>query len=93
MIITVKIYATLRLRLGLSEVEIIVDNPLTMLQLLEMVNRKVEDNIIPDLITDNQIITGTMLLIDGKNVLHAQKLDTIIDKECEVSVFPPVAGG
>lgn len=91
--IHVKIFATLRLKLGISEIYIEPDKPLNIMELLQLVNDKVNYDVIPELIENNKVRVGTILLIDGKNVLHMQHLDTIIDKDCEFSIFPPVGGG
>jgi molybdopterin synthase sulfur carrier subunit len=91
--VKVKLYATLRLELGISDLAIEFDQPITMMQLLEKIQQKVQADIISELIEDGIIIAGTILLIDGKNVLHAQKLETLIPDNCIVSIFPPVGGG
>ena len=91
--IHVKLFATLRLKLGITGLEIETDKPVTIMQLLELISQKLNTNIIPELIEDGEIMVGTILLINGKNVIHAEKLETLITEECEVSVFPPAGGG
>lgn len=91
--VKVKLYATLRLELGISDIDIEFDQSITMMQLLEKIQEKVQADIISELIEDGLIMAGTILLINGKNVLHAQKLETLIPDNCIVSVFPPVGGG
>jgi sulfur-carrier protein len=91
--IHVKLYATLRLKLGIADVFVETDKHLTMLELLEKVSDMVGEDILPELIDDGKIMVGTMLLIDGKNVLHAQKLETPVPDGSVVSVFPPNGGG
>jgi len=44
-------------------------------------------------LADGGIKKGTIILIDGKNVLHLDQLDTQIDQDCVVSLFPPSGGG
>lgn len=91
--VKVKLYATLRLELGISDIDIEFDQSITMMQLVEKIQEKVQADIISELIEDGLIMAGTILLINGKNVLHAQKLETLIPDNCIVSVFPPVGGG
>lgn len=93
MVIHVKLFATLRLKLGVAGLEIETFKPVIIMQLLELVSQKLDTDIIPELIEDGKIMVGTILLINGKNVLHADKLETLITEECEVSVFPPSGGG
>lgn len=91
--IQVKLFATLRLNLGVAELEIEIEQPVTMIRLLELASIQLESDIIPELIEDGKIMVGTILLINGHNVLHAEKLETLITEECIVSVFPPNGGG
>jgi len=91
--INVKLFATLRLKLGIAELEVVTDKPVTIMHLLELVSQKLDTDIIPELIEDGKIMVGTILLINGKNIFHAEKLETMINEECEVSIFPPAGGG
>lgn len=91
--IQVKLFATLRLNLGISSIEIETDNSITIMEVLELVSTKLDNDIIPELIEDRKIKVGTIILINGKDVLHAQKLKTMITEDCEISIFPPVGGG
>jgi molybdopterin synthase sulfur carrier subunit len=84
---------TLRLKLGIAELKIEIEKPVTIIQLLKLISQQLKTDIIPELIEDEEIMVGTILLINGKNVLHADKLETLITEECEVSVFPPAGGG
>lgn len=93
MIINVKLFATLRLKLGIAGLDIEINKPVTILKLLELVSEKLNADIVPELIEDGKIMVGTILLINGKNIFHAQKLETMITEDCEVSVFPPAGGG
>lgn len=91
--IQVKLFATQRLNLGVAGLEIEIDKPITIMKLLELTSQKLNSDIVPELIEDGKIMVGTILLIDGHNVLHAEKLETMIKKDCVVSVFPPAGGG
>ena len=93
MIIHVKLFATLRLKLGIAGLEIETDKPVTIMQLLKLISQKLNTDIIPELIKNGEVMVGTILLINGKNILHADKLETLITEDCEVSVFPPAGGG
>ncbi len=93
MIIEVKLFATLRLKLKTGMVKVNINEPFTVLQLLHIVSDKLESDIIPELIENDKIMIGTIILIDGYNVLHMNKLETLIDKDCTVSLFPPNGGG
>lgn len=91
--IHVKLFATIRLKLGIPEVFINVEKPVSIMELLELINKEVNANIIPELVENNEIINGTIILINGKNIHHLNKLETILTSSCKVEIFPPVAGG
>lgn len=91
--IHVKLFATIRLKLGIPEVFIQIEKPLSIIELLNLVNKEVKADIIPELIENGKIIGGTIILINGKNILHMDKLKTMLTKDCKVEIFPPVAGG
>ncbi|MGE0078830.1 MAG: hypothetical protein AB7S48_13305 [Bacteroidales bacterium] len=91
--VKVKLFATLRLNLKIGMVNIQTGSSVSILELLELVSQKLNSNIISELIENEKVIVGTIILIDGVNILHLNKLDTIIDKDCTVSVFPPNGGG
>ncbi len=91
--IHVKLFATIRLKLGIPEVFINLGKPVSVMELLEMINKEVKANIIPELVENNELINGTIILINGKNIHHLDKLETMLTTSCKVEIFPPVAGG
>jgi molybdopterin synthase sulfur carrier subunit len=89
----VKIFATLRLALGRGEVFLDFDSPPTVWKLVEAISREVGEDISPWLVhPDNSIQMGTMVLLEGKNILHMDGMETIVDVS-SVSIFPPAGGG
>ena len=88
-----KLFATLRLALGRGNVMIETDRHLTVDELLDEVSRVVGEDIRPWLVTsDNEVQIGTMILLEGKNILHMEGLSTPVEAET-VSFFPPAGGG
>ena len=95
--VTIKLFATLQLKLGVTE--IVYDGPvLTAGRIIAWLQRWATDHghdvdVTRELLEeDGRIRPGTMLLIDGRNVHHAQGLDTPVDGRV-MSVFPPAGGG
>lgn len=105
--ITVKIFATLQLQLGLRELTYDEPTAPTVADLIEWMQRWADQNgkevnvrehlLEPSGSTPNagwKIRPGTMLLVDGRNVLHAQGLQTRLEgASMTLSVFPPAGGG
>lgn len=95
--ITIKLFATLQLKVGIRE--IVYDGPvLTVGEMIDWLQRRVAEqgrdvDVIRELLEDDgRIRPGTILLVDGRNVHHVQGLNTPVDGSV-LSVFPPAGGG
>ena len=45
------------------------------------------------LLEDGKLGSKIIVLVNGRNVVHLQGMDTPLEKDDEVSIFPVVAGG
>lgn len=91
--IEVKIFATLRLALGRGTVSLEFDEPPTVGELVAAVSEEVGEDISPWLVSENgEILMGTMILLEGKNILHLNGMETLVTVD-SVSIFPPAGGG
>ena len=93
MIIKVNFYATLRLTTGLSSVDVEVERPIVMRQLIYLACEKTTPQLKADLLEGQDIKKGTLLLVDGRNVLFLDGLDTVVNDEQVIAFFPPGGGG
>ena len=96
--ITVNFFTILRLFLKIREIHIdsLQEVPiLTVLQKAEeIVFEKTSKKFMFKLLDeDGKIKRGTMILINGKNVLDTDGLDTIVSDGDMIALFPPGAGG
>jgi sulfur-carrier protein len=93
MTIEVKLFATLRMHLGVASVSLEVDSSPTVEQLIEMVSAEVGEDIHDWLLeADESLRMGTMILLDGHNIIHINGLETKVDTT-QVAIFPPAGGG
>ena len=95
--IKIKLFATLQLKLDIHEIdydgpEITAGSLIDWIQDYTRAKGHALDVSAKLLDVDDSIRPGTMLLIDGHNVIHAQGLDTPVTGEV-FSVFPPAGGG
>jgi len=88
-----RFYSMLRFKLNSASLELSFDQPVTVHELLDRICSSFDYDVRADLLADGGIKKGTIILIDGKNVLHLDQLDTQIDQDCVVSLFPPSGGG
>ncbi len=60
----------------------------------DLVFAKTSTRFLEKLVADNgSLKRGTIILLNGQNVLHAQELDTIIKDNDALVLFPPGGGG
>lgn len=82
----VNFYSTLREKTGKVSTKLDYEQ-ISVDTLIESLN--IKDYIIKN----NEIVPGTMILLNGKNIAHLNGLDTIVKKNDTVDFFPPAAGG
>jgi molybdopterin synthase sulfur carrier subunit len=91
--IKVKFFTLLKLYLKIADIDI--DEEKTSIRnLLFLVNEKVEKDFVHKLIDeDGKLLRGTIILLNGRNIHHLKKLDTVVKNGDEVDLFPPGGGG
>lgn len=82
----VNFYSTLRDETGKISTELDYEQ-ISINALIESFN--IKDHIVKN----NEIMPGTVILLNGKNIAHLNGLDTIAKKNDTVDFFPPAAGG
>ena len=92
--VRVKFFGTLRMLLKLKETSVEIENNITIRDLLEKLQSKIDGKFIDKLIDQRgNIIPGTIILVNKKNIFHLNLLNTIVNDNDEVVIFPPGAGG
>ncbi|RLF79532.1 molybdopterin synthase sulfur carrier subunit [Thermococci archaeon] len=81
--VRVRVFATLRSIIGKNEVELQAS---TVGELLERIYSKYPK-------MKKELEKGVVILVNGKNIEHLEKLNTKLKHEDVVSIFPPVGGG
>ncbi|AHF96917.1 MAG: MoaD family protein [Desulfurella sp.] len=81
----VRFYSTLREKKGKSvEINTEYINIKSLIDLLGISNY---------ILDNNNLLAGTMILVNGKNISHLNGLDTIVQNSDSIDFFPPAAGG
>ncbi|EHR79493.1 molybdopterin converting factor [Thermococcus litoralis DSM 5473] len=81
--VKVRVFATLRGIVGKSELEVQAE---TVGELLEKLYNEYSK-------MKKELEKGAVILVNGKNIEHLEKLNTKLKDEDVVSIFPPVGGG
>ncbi|MCF7912193.1 MAG: MoaD family protein [Candidatus Cloacimonetes bacterium] len=90
--ITIKFYSLLRLLVKIEQVELeLADVPISTV--LEEAAKKVKTPFLHKLVQDGKLITGTIILINGRNIHHLDKLNSRVQDGDEIALFPPGGGG
>jgi sulfur-carrier protein len=92
--IRVRFFTLLQLLLKRKELELDYLPGETIGGLLDRTQDGVETPFLHKLLDDQgNLKNGTIILLNGKNIHHLQKLDTLVSEEAEIALFPPGGGG
>ncbi len=91
--LSIKLFATIRLDTGLKVVDVNIDKPINIIEMLKLVSDILDYDLIEKLTENNKIIPGVIILLNGVNIHHINKLETKITEDAIISVFPAAAGG
>ena len=91
--INVNFFGTLRVFLKTKQVRISTKE-LNVFELLQQCERQVSKPFLHKLMDEEgNIRPGTMILVNGQNVLHLQGMRTIVRNGADIALFPPGGGG
>ena len=94
--VKVKFFTLLRLYLEREGIDIDIEaDEVDVKTLLHKVNDALGNNIILDklLESNGKMKTGTIILVNGGDVMDTTKLDAIVKDGDSISLFPPGVGG
>lgn len=91
----VNFFSTLRLELGIDR--IVIDSEkefMTIGELFPAIDRRFDKNVSEKLADSaGSVRPGAVILVNGKNILHLNSLNTKVYNNDRVVIFPPAAGG
>lgn len=89
----IKFYSLIRMYLGLNEVEVEAAS-VSIYEIFMKTEKQIGKKFLDQLIdTEMQILPGTMILINGRNIYHLDKINSIVQDGDEICIFPPGGGG
>lgn len=87
--IIVNFFTTLRTYLKSRQARIYAED-ISVAELLQRCETETGKALISKLVKDDgTLIPGTMILINGQNILHLQGVYTIVRNGADVAIFPP----
>ena len=87
----VKYFAYIRNYTGTKEIEI--DHCYTLKELLLKLCEKYGAKFRNKIFENNSLSDEIIILVNGRSIVHLQGLETLLNPEDEISIFPVVAGG
>ncbi|MCQ1530201.1 ubiquitin-like small modifier protein 1 [Lutispora saccharofermentans] len=87
----VKYFAYIRDYTGTKEIQI--EHCDTLYELLIKLCKKHGARFESKIFKDSFLSSEIIILVNGRNIVHLQGLDTFLSPEDEISIFPIVAGG
>ena len=91
--IKIKFYSLIRMHLGINELEVEAAS-VSIYELILKAEKQIGKRFLDQLINDEmQILPGTMILINGRNIYHLDKINSIVQDCDEICIFPPGGGG
>ena len=90
--IKIKFYSLLRTFIDQNEIDIKADNILIR-DLIIKITELTDKDLTSELIEDQKLISGTIILLNGRNIFHLNKLDTVVKDGDKIDLFPPGGGG
>ncbi|RLC56338.1 MAG: molybdopterin synthase sulfur carrier subunit, partial [Candidatus Cloacimonadota bacterium] len=68
-------------------------NNISVLNLLQNISEKTNKNLLDAIANNGILIPGTIILLNGRNIHHLEKMDTIVKNGDKIDIFPPGGGG
>ncbi len=94
MALKVKFYSLFKINLKSSGTEYQLDGEIDISQLIKKLDQDFDGYFTNKLLEeDGSIASGSIILVNGHNVIHLEGLSTIINNNDTVTLFPPSAGG
>ena len=88
-----RLFSTLRDAVGLKEVTIPFENSQTVRDMLHTIGG-INPVLRQEILGEDGELTGLVhILVDGRNIMWLQGLDTVVEQSAEVVLLPPSAGG
>jgi molybdopterin synthase sulfur carrier subunit len=94
MALKVKFYSLFRINLKSPGIEYELKDEISIDKLIEKLDQEYDGYFTQKLLEeDRSISSGAIIMVNRKNILHLEKLESKVNNQDTVTLFPPSAGG
>ncbi|MDK2906727.1 molybdenum biosynthesis protein MoaD [Petrotoga miotherma DSM 10691] len=89
----IKFFSLIKFDLKKDEVDYQLSESKTIKEIMKLLDQEFDNYFSRKLLKDEELKSGTIILLNGRNVRHLQGLDTLVENKDEITIFPPSGGG
>ncbi|MBL5980991.1 molybdenum biosynthesis protein MoaD [Petrotoga sp. 8T1HF07.NaAc.6.1] len=89
----IKFFSLIKFDLNKDEVDYQLSGSKSVKEIIKLLDREFDNYFNRKLLKDGELKSGTIILLNGRNILHLQGLDTLVENKDEITIFPPSGGG
>ncbi len=89
----IKFFSLIKFDLNKDEVDYQLSGSKSVKEIIKLLDREFDNYFNRKLLKDGELKSGTIILLNGRNIRHLQGLDTLVENKDEITIFPPSGGG
>jgi len=89
----IKFFSLIKFDLNKDEVNYQLSGSKSVKEIIKLLDREFDNYFNRKLLKGGELKSGTIILLNGRNILHLQGLDTLVENKDEITIFPPSGGG
>ncbi|MDK2812198.1 MAG: sulfur-carrier protein [Petrotoga sp.] len=89
----IKFFSLIKLDLKKDEVDYQLSESESIKEIIKLLDQEFDNYFSRKLLENGELKSGTIVLLNGRNIRHLQGLDTLVENKDEITIFPPSGGG
>jgi molybdopterin synthase sulfur carrier subunit len=89
----IKFFSLIKFDLKKDEVDYQLSGAKSVKEIMKLLDREFDNYFNRKLLKDEELKSGAIILLNGRNIRHLQGLGTLVENKDEITIFPPSGGG
>ncbi|RLL83880.1 molybdenum biosynthesis protein MoaD [Petrotoga sp. HKA.pet.4.5] len=89
----IKFFSLIKFDLKKDEVDYQLSESESIKEIIKLLDQEFDNYFSRKLLENGELKSGTIVLLNGRNIRHLQGLDTLVENKDEITIFPPSGGG